>query len=159
MVNGKEERGRITPKAPGLKLGRISRHLRLRSLFKSGLGVWSASEPEGPVYQSPLIDEKRGLMDENKVRRGGFEPPSPCGHRISNPAPCQAGLPPLGPQDGEKILKCFLARPALLAGKAGGRALGRWPYAREGGPQGRSGFRSCPERRRPRCRRSSGSSP
>jgi hypothetical protein len=29
------------------------------------------------------------------ARRGGFEPPRPCGHRISNPAPYRAGPPPL----------------------------------------------------------------
>ena len=41
------------------------------------------------------IEPKRGDVNEKMARRGGFEPPRPCGHRISNPAPYRAGPPPL----------------------------------------------------------------
>jgi hypothetical protein len=52
-------------------------------------------------FIQPLLREQANAdrlkieMKVRRARRGGFEPPRPCGHRISNPAPYRAGPPPL----------------------------------------------------------------
>lgn len=48
------------------------------------------------------------MLLENKARREGFEPPSPCGHWISNPTPCRAGPPPLSHSQYNAGFKAFV---------------------------------------------------
>ena len=76
--------------------------------MKNGFG--GARRPDALCTKTLELTKKFELLDRKMARRGGFEPPGPCGQWISNPSPCRAGPPPLLASKARVVINSFCNR-------------------------------------------------